>query len=93
MKKDIKIEMEDELRPEYNLRELLKRGVRGKYVERYRAGTNLVLLAPDVAEAFPTEETVNQALRLVMELTKLPSRKKRGIAKKKETLPTSAESS
>ena len=92
MKKDIKIEMEDELRPEYNLRELLEGGVRGKYAERYRAGTNLVLLAPDVAEAFPTEETVNQALRLVMELTKLPSRKKRGIAKKKETLPTSAES-
>lgn len=72
MKKDIKTEMKDDLRPEYNLRELLKRGVRGKYVERYRAGTNLVLLAPDVAEAFPTEEAVNQALRLVMELTKLP---------------------
>ena len=61
--------MEDELRPEYNLRELLKGGVRGKYAERYRAGTNLVLLAPDVAEAFPTEEAVNQALRLVIELT------------------------
>lgn len=76
MKKDFKPEMDDELRPEYNLRELLKGGVRGKYVERYRAGTNLVLLAPDVAEAFPTEEAVNQALRLVIELTKLPSRKK-----------------
>jgi len=35
---------QDELRPEYDLKELLKEGVRGKYVERYRAGTNLVLL-------------------------------------------------
>jgi hypothetical protein len=93
MKKNFETEMEDELRPEYNLRELLKRGVRGKYAERYRAGTNLVLLAPDVAEAFPTEESVNQALRLVIELTKLPSRKKRGIAKKKKALSVSIENS
>jgi len=41
--------MNDELRPEYDLSKLLKDGVRGKYVERYNAGTNLVLLAPDVA--------------------------------------------
>ncbi len=56
----------DELRPEYDeatLRGLLKDGVRGKYVERYRAGTNLVKLAPDVAAAFPTEASVNEALR------------------------------
>ena len=52
MKKKRKSEMNDELRPEYDLRELFKRGVRGKYAERYRAGTNLVLLAPDVAKAF-----------------------------------------
>lgn len=91
MKKDFKTEMEDELRPEYNLRELLKDGVRGRYVERYRAGTNLVLLAPDVADAFPTEEAVNQALRLVIELTKLPHRKKRKTAKKKEALSVSSE--
>ena len=58
-------ELNDELRPEYDLRELLKGGVRGKYVERYRAGTNLVLLDPDVAKAFPDEATVNDALRLV----------------------------
>ena len=44
--------MDDELRPEYDLRELLKGGVRGKYVERYRAGTNLVLLDPDVLKPF-----------------------------------------
>lgn len=71
--------MEDDLRPEYNLRELLKDGVRGKYAERYRAGTNLVLLAPDIAEAFPTEEAVNEALRLVLQLTKLPRSTKRKV--------------
>ena len=42
----------DELRPDYR-REDLGPGVRGKYLEAYRAGTNLVLLSPDVAKAFP----------------------------------------
>src|SRR5262249_19306967 len=63
MKKDSDREMDDDLRPEYDLTQLLKGGVRGKYAERYRSGTNLALLAPDVAHAFPTEEAVNQALR------------------------------
>jgi hypothetical protein len=71
MKKDSEQEMDDDLRPEYDLTQLLKGGVRGKYAERYLAGTNLVLLAPDVAHAFPTEEAVNQALRLVMQLAKI----------------------
>jgi hypothetical protein len=52
----------DELRREYDLSKL-KQGVRGKYVERFRAGTNLVLLSPDVAKHFPDEQSVNQALR------------------------------
>ena len=76
-----KTEMNDELRPEYDLRKLLKGGVRGKYAERYRAGTNLVLLDPDVAKAFPNEEAVNNALRLVIQLTKIPNGKKRGAAR------------
>jgi hypothetical protein len=50
---------DDELLPEYDL----TGGVRGKYVERYRQGTNVVLLDPDVAEKFPTSESVNEALR------------------------------
>lgn len=61
-------ELNDELRPEYDLRALLKGGVRGKYVARYRAGANLVLLDPDVARAFPDEAAVNEALRLVIRL-------------------------
>ena len=68
MNKSYPGEMEDELRPEYDLRELLKDGVRGKYVARYRAGTNLVLLDPDVAKAFPDQAAVNEALRLVIRL-------------------------
>ncbi len=64
--------VEDDLRPMYDLAQLLKGGVRGKYVERYRAGTNIVRLAPDVAQAFPTEEAVNEALRLVIKMAQIP---------------------
>ncbi len=65
-------EPDDELRPEYDMAALLKGGVRGKYVERYRQGTNMVLLEPDVAQAFPDARAVNEALRLVMRLTQIP---------------------
>ena len=61
----------DELRPEYDFSKMTG-GVRGKYVERYRAGTNLVLLEPDIAEAFPTTASVNEALRSLL-LNGLPS--------------------
>jgi hypothetical protein len=57
----------DQLRPEYDLAALGK-GVRGKYYKRSTAGTNLVLLDPDVAKAFPTSESVNSALRKLVEI-------------------------
>ncbi len=66
-----KTELNDELRPEYDMKSLLKGGVRGKYATRYRAGTNLVLLEPEVAKAFPNEKAVNEALKLVMKLKKV----------------------
>ena len=69
--------MNDELRPEYDLGQLLKGGVRGKYAKRYHAGTNLVLLDPDVRKAFRSERAVNDALRLVIELRKVGSYKRR----------------
>ena len=53
--------MNDDLRPEYDLTKL-KGGVRGKYYERARAGTNLVLVDPDLAKAFPDADSVNRAL-------------------------------
>ena len=57
----------DELRSEYK-REDLGQGVRGKHYQEYQKGTNLVLLSPDVAAAFPTEEDVNEALRALMRI-------------------------
>lgn len=65
--------MNDELRPEYDMKELLKGAVRGKYAQRYAEGTNLVLLDSDVADAFPTAEAVNEALRLVLRLSAIPA--------------------
>ena len=55
----------DELRPHYDSK-LIRSGVRGKYAKKFAAGTNLVLLAPDVAAAFPDSEAVNEALRLLV---------------------------
>ena len=81
MKKKSKDETSDELRPEYDLANLLKEGVRGKYSKRYEQGTNLVLLSPDIAKAFPTDEAVNEALRLVIQLKRIPKGEKRTAAK------------
>ena len=67
MKMESNQELEEELRPEYDFSKM-NNGVRGKYVERYRTGTNIVLLDPDVAQAFPTSEAVNKALRLLMQI-------------------------
>ncbi|HRL14610.1 MAG TPA: hypothetical protein PKX07_22190 [Aggregatilineales bacterium] len=69
MKTNLDTLVDDDLRPEYDAT-VLKDGVRGKYAARYQAGTNLVLLAPDVAAAFPTSEAVNEALRLLMQVAK-----------------------
>ncbi|MDZ8260326.1 hypothetical protein [Nostoc sp. ChiQUE01b] len=67
MKKEVDNEMEDEVRPEYDFAQM-EGGVRGKYVERYRTQTNLVRLDPDVAQAFPNDEAVNEALRLLIQI-------------------------
>lgn len=58
---------EEDLRPEYK-REDLGKGVRGKFYKAYTKGTNLVLLSPDVAAAFPTSEAVNDALRSLIKV-------------------------
>jgi hypothetical protein len=52
----------DTLRDEYP-EDLIKSGVRGKYAKRYREGTNLVLIDPDLHKIFPDSESVNRALR------------------------------
>jgi len=75
-KKTDRRNMRDDLRREYDLSKL-KGGVCGKYTVRYRAGTNLVLLSPDVAEYFPDEQSVNSALRSLIRAAKRPLRRSR----------------
>jgi hypothetical protein len=55
----------DDVRPEYDFASM-KGGVRGKYAKRFREGTNIVLIDPEMAEAFPTQASVNEALRGVL---------------------------
>ena len=57
---------DDDLLPEYDF----SNAVRGKYYEKYHQGTNVVLLDPDVARAFKSSESVNRALRLLLDLAK-----------------------
>jgi hypothetical protein len=56
----------DEIRPEYDF----SKGVRGRHHAAYKAGTNVVLLDADVARAFPDSSSVNQALRMLLEIAK-----------------------
>ena len=55
----------DDMRPEYDFASM-KGGVRGKYAQRARESTNIVLIEPAVAAAFPTEQAVNEALKGVL---------------------------
>ena len=66
MKKASAKRLDDDLRPEYDLSQL-KGGVRGKYYRQATAGTNLVLIEPELAEVFPDTESVNRALRLLVD--------------------------
>ncbi len=59
----------DRFRPEYCHKDL-GAGVRGKYLKSFQSGANLVLLHPDVAKAFPTDDSVNEALRSLMNQAK-----------------------
>ena len=69
MKKVNKKKKVDELRQEYDLSKL-KGGVRGKYARKFKKGTNLILLSPDVAKYFPDEQSVNDALRSLVDIAK-----------------------
>jgi hypothetical protein len=70
----------DDLRPEYDLSQL-SGGVRGKYYERATAGTTLVLLERDVAEAFPDGRAVNDALRALIRVAQTHVRQKHASGK------------
>ena len=81
MKKESTAELSDDLRPEYDLSQLKNRGVRGKYYRRAAAGTNLVLIEPDLAILFPNTEAVNRALRVLAEAAKSTAAPKRRKAR------------
>lgn len=65
MKKSSKTKRED-IQTEYDF----SGGVRGKYAKRYAEGTNVVVLEPDLARAFPDSKSVNSALRLFVDVAK-----------------------
>ena len=62
---DMKLD-QSEMESEYDF----KSGVRGKYARQYAEGTNIVVLSPEIACHFPTSESVNDALRNLLELAK-----------------------
>ncbi|HTW56649.1 MAG TPA: hypothetical protein VMD99_00820 [Terriglobales bacterium] len=69
MKKVVERRNGEGTRPEYDFASM-KGGIRGKHYEQYQKGTNVVVLDPDVAEAFPTDDAVNEALRGVLSTTR-----------------------
>jgi hypothetical protein len=73
----VKNRRSDAMRPEYDF----SKGVRGKHAARYRAGTNVVVLAPDVAGQFRTADEVNETLRAAARsLARKKSRSRRKTA-------------
>jgi hypothetical protein len=77
MKKASAKKRDDDLRPEYDLSKL-KGGVRGKYYRQAGAGTNLMLIEPDLAEVFGDAESVNRALRLLVDTAAAVTKPARG---------------
>ena len=83
--KKIKHTSRDELRAEYKLSDFPGGFVRGKYASRLRKSSNIIVLRPEVAEAFPNEEAVNKALLSLIDVAKKTTRLTRrstGRAKK-----------
>jgi hypothetical protein len=70
------------MRPEYDLRG----GIRGRFFNEYRKGNNIVLLDSDVASVFPDSTTVNQALRLLIQLAE-----RKAVAGAKQRAPNKAQ--
>jgi hypothetical protein len=75
MKKVLLQKNKDDLKPEYDLSQM-KGGVRGKYYREATAGTNLVLIEPELAGVFPDAESVNRALRLLADTAQSATAKK-----------------
>jgi hypothetical protein len=74
MKKD-KESNKDELRPEYKRSDFPGGLVRGKYASRLKESSNIIVLMPEVAEAFPNEEAVNNALLSLIDIAQKTTRR------------------
>ena len=61
-----KTEISSEMLDEYDF----SKGIRGKYAQRYAAGSNVVVISPDMAELFPDSESVNEALRMLAKIAR-----------------------
>ena len=85
MKKAGKGPIEDDMRAEYDFASM-QGGVRGKYADRLRENTNVVILADDVAEAFPNDSAVNDALRAVLKAASVIVRPKRAKLTQEESI-------
>src|SRR5260370_37914999 len=83
MKKAARKKTDPEMLPEYDF----TKGVRGRYAKRYAAGTNVVVLAPDVAMAFPDADSVNEALRALMKIARKNSKKVTASAASRNAYP------
>lgn len=77
MKKDKQVD-KDELRAEYERSDFPAGLVRGKYAERMRESSNIVVLRPEVAQVFPNEAAVNNALLSLIEIAQKTTRRERG---------------
>ena len=73
---------DDDLKAEYSDSEL-KNGVRGKYYDAYQQSHNVVKLDPEVAEAFPDDESVNNALLSLIRIARAATGPKRNSADKR----------
>jgi hypothetical protein len=85
MKKASVTRLDDGLRPEYDLSQL-KGGVRGKYYRQAVAGTNLMLIEPELAKVFRDAESVNRALRLLVDTAEavvIPAPRRHGAPNKR----------
>jgi hypothetical protein len=76
-RKQKKRDDDDEMRAEYDF----SKAIRGKYAARFAEGSNVVVLAPDVAEVFRTAKAVNDALRSQLR-RKPPARPKRRLTRR-----------
>ncbi len=85
MKKDKETD-KDELRPEYKRADFPGGLVRGKYANRLRKSSNIIVLRPEVAQVFPNEEAVNKALLSLIDIahkTTRPTKRSTGSPKKR----------